>query len=379
VAEFVGPSAPTAELKSNERPPFALRQFGPMWEAFFCAQPGYPRARVTSRRLFSPGVIVGCALVAAGCGSKQDILRPESHPARQIDHLWWIMLTGAWIGFAVIAFLLLLGWVRRNRSHLPFGGGDRAATGLVIGLGVAVPILVLTILFVYADIFVIRSTAAPKPSSTSMTIQVVGHDWFWEVRYPGTAAVTANEIHIPVGTRVDLVGTTADVIHSFWVPALNRKIDLIPGRENRILLEADRPGVYRGQCAEFCGLQHAHMSLYVFAEPKAKFDAWLANMARPAPAPRGAEARRGEQVFLSEPCAACHQIRGTSARGQIGPDLTHLATRTTLAALAIPNTRSDLSDWIADPQHAKPGNRMPALALKPDELKALVAYLDGLR
>ena len=330
-----------------------------------------------TRRLL-PGIFA-FALLAAGCGSKQDMLRPESHPARRIDHLWWIMMAGAWVGFGVIAFLLLLGWIRRHREHLPFGGGDRAATGLVIGLGVAIPILVLTILFVYSDIFVIRSTAAPKPSSTSMTVQVIGHDWYWEVRYPGTSAVSANEIHIPIRTRIDLVGTTDDVIHSFWVPALNRKIDLIPGRTNRVLLEADRPGIYRGQCAEFCGLQHAHMSLYVFAEPKAKFRAWLANMARPARPASGAEARRGEEVFLAEPCAACHQVRGTSAHGQIGPDLTHLASRTTLAALTIPNSRRDLSEWVADPQHVKPGNKMPGLTLKPDELKALIAYLESLR
>jgi cytochrome c oxidase subunit 2 len=334
---------------------------------------------VILRRLFRFSLVCAFALAAAGCGSQQDVLRPESHPARRIDHLWWVMMTGAWIGFGAVAFLLLLGWIRRNRAHLPFGGRDRAATSLVIGLGVAIPIVVLTVLFVYADIFVIRSTAAPKRSSTSLTIRVVGHQWFWEVRYPGTAAVTANELHIPVDTRIDLVGTTADVIHSFWVPALNRKIDLIPGRTNRVLLEADRPGTYRGQCAEFCGLQHAHMSLYVFAEPKAKFRTWLADMAGPAPPPAHAEARKGEGLFLSSACASCHQIRGTSARGQIGPDLTHLATRTTLAALALPNSPNELADWIADPQHAKPGNKMPALGLKRAELRTLVAYLESLR
>src|ERR1051325_1180773 len=156
-----------------------------------------------TRRLL-PGIFA-FALLAAGCGSKQDMLRPESHPARRIDHLWWIMMAGAWGGFGVIAFLLLVGWGRGNRELPPCGGGDRAATGLVIGLAVAIPIVVLTILFVYSDVFVIRSTAAPKPSSTSMTVQVIGHDWYWEVRYPGTSAVTANDIHIPVGTRIDLV------------------------------------------------------------------------------------------------------------------------------------------------------------------------------
>jgi cytochrome c oxidase subunit 2 len=191
--------------------------------------------------------------------------------------------------------------------------------------------------------------------------------------------VTANELHIPVGTRVNLVVTTADVIHSFWVPELNRKIDMIPGHSNRVLLEADRPGRYRGQCAEFCGLQHAHMAMYVFADPPARFRAWLRHQAAPAAPPAAPLARRGEQVFLAQACASCHQIRGTAARGQIGPDLTHVGERTTLAALTIPNTHGDLAEWIRDPQHVKPGNRMPGLALSDADLRAVVAYVGGLK
>src|ERR671937_2706179 len=194
---------------------------------------------------------------------------------------------GAWIGFGVIATLLLLGWLRRNRASLPFGGGERAATGLVIGLGIGVPIVILTALFVWSDVFVIRSTAAPKQSSTAMTIRVSGHQWWWEARYPATNAVTANEIHIPTNTRVNVVGTTSDVIHSLWVPELKRKIDLIPGRTNRMLLYADRAGTYLGQCAEFCGLQHAHMQIAVVAEPRARFEEWLRVQGRPAAAGAG--------------------------------------------------------------------------------------------
>jgi cytochrome c oxidase subunit II len=322
---------------------------------------------------------VAAALLVAGCGGNQNIVRPESKPERSITHLWWIMMTAAWIGFSVIVFLLFLGWVRRNRPGLPGGGGDRMATGVVVVLGVAVPIVALTLLFVYSDVFVMRSTAAPKGGSTSMTIHVVGHQWFWEVRYPGTNAVTANEIHIPVGTRVNLVGTTTDVIHSFWVPRLNRKIDLVPGRTNRILLEADRPGRYRGQCAAFCGLQHAHMAMYVYADTRAGFRRWLRNMSRPARAPTTARTRRGREVFLAQPCSGCHQIRGTSAKGQVGPDLTHLQTRETIAAATIPNRKGYLGGWILDPQHVKPGNKMPALELTGPDFKALLDYLETLR
>jgi cytochrome c oxidase subunit 2 len=336
-------------------------------------------------RCFRPATVAALlplALVAAGCGGgggRQNVLQPESHAERRIATLWWVMLTGSAIGFGVIALLLFLGWARRNRDRLPFGGGERAATGLVVGLGIAVPIVVLVILFVWADIFVLRSTAAPSPKSTQMTIDVVGHQWFWEVRYPGTKAVTANEIHIPTRTRVNLVGTTADVIHSFWVPELNRKVDLVPGHPNRILLEADRPGAYRGQCAEFCGLQHAHMSMWVYAEPPARFRAWLANMAKPARAPAGPQARHGQKVFLSAPCASCHTIRGTNAQGKVGPDLTHLGTRTTLAALVLPNNRAALEEWLRDPQHVKPGNRMPRVPLSEADYRALATYLEGLR
>src|SRR5919201_4359306 len=213
------------------------------------------------------------------------------------------MLTGAAIGFGVVVFLLLLGWLRRNRPDLPFGLGERAGAAIVVGMGVAVPIVVLSLLFVWSDVYVIKTTEPPRASSTSLTVEVVGHQWFWEIRYPDTGAVTANEIHIPVRTRVNVVGTTADVIHSFWVPELNRKIDLIPGRTNRTLLYADEPGVYFGQCAEFCGAQHAHMGLKVFADPPARFRTWLTNMAKPTPPPSTPEQRRGEQVFLDNACA----------------------------------------------------------------------------
>jgi cytochrome c oxidase subunit II len=317
-------------------------------------------------------------LLLSGCGGRQNVLRPESHPEREIATLWWVMLAGASIGFAVIGGLLLLGWARRGRTGLPFGGGERAGTVLVVALGVAVPIVVLTLLFVWSDVVVLRSTAAPSPASTSLTVRVVGHQWFWEIRYPGGKAVTANELHIPTRTRVNLVGTTADVIHSFWVPELNRKIDLIPGRTNRMLLEADEPGVYRGQCAEFCGLQHAHMALYVFAEPRPRFSAWLAREARPARPPRGGEERKGRSVFLDESCADCHTIRGTPASGKVGPDLTHVGSRTTLAALTIPNERDALEEWIRDPQHVKPGNLMPDTHVDDGEVRALAAYLESL-
>jgi cytochrome c oxidase subunit 2 len=313
-------------------------------------------------------------VLVAGCG-KQDVLDPHSDAERRISTLWWVMLGGAAIGFGVIVLLLFLGWVRRNRASLPFGGGEQAATALVIALGVAVPIVVLSALFVWSNIFLIRTTDAPAPGSTSLTVRVIGHQWWWEIRYPGTRAVTANELHIPVATGVRVAGTTADVIHSLWVPELNRKVDVIPGRENVLLLDADHTGTYPGQCAEFCGLQHAHMEIRVIAEPRQRFQAWLAREASPA----AAATSRGARVFVDQACSGCHQIRGTDARGLVGPDLTHFGSRTTIGAGVLPNDREHLRDWIRDPQHAKPGNRMPALKLSEADLRALVDYLEGLK
>jgi cytochrome c oxidase subunit II len=318
------------------------------------------------------------AIALAGCGGNENTLEPKSPPERAISHLWWWTTAGAAIGFTVVCGLLLLGWFRRNRSGLPFGGGDRAGTALVIGLGIVVPVIVLSLLFFWSDTVVLRSTAAPNPKSTRMTVRVIGRQWWWEVRYDGSKAVTANEIHIPVGVPVEVVGTTADVIHSFWIPELNRKIDLIPGRSNRVLLQADEPGVYKGECSEFCGIQHAHMTATVVAQPPEAFRAWLANMAKPARAPAGAQARRGREAFLADGCGACHQIRGTPAHADVGPDLTHLRTRMMLAAGTIPNDTAHLAAWIADPQHSKPGNRMPALDLGGTDFAAILAYLETL-
>ena len=308
-------------------------------------------------------------------GSGQSVLTPHSGPEHSITTLWWVMFGGACVGLTVITTLLLLGWIRRNRASLPFGGSERAATRLVVGLGIATPIVLLTALFIWSDVFVIRSTAAPSPRSTALTVHVIGHQWFWEIRYGRGQATTANELHIPVRTRVDVIGTTADVIHSLWVPELNRKIDVIPGRTNRVLLSADRAGTYLGQCAEFCGEQHAHMELVVVAESRARFRQWLQSQGTPAASLGGP----GLQLFLSKGCDDCHEIRGTPARTHVGPDLTHVASRATLAAGTIPNDRAHLTAWLRDPQDVKPGTKMPTLPLSQREVATLVTYLEGLR
>jgi cytochrome c oxidase subunit 2 len=323
-------------------------------------------------------------LLVSGCASDQNALAPESHQASDIASLWWWMFGGSLVGVGVIAGIIVFAWIRRDRRGLGSDvdgtkPGERRATAVVLGLGVALPVVALATLFVVSDIFVIRATQAPAASRTRLTVQVVGHQWFWEVRYPGTKSVTANEIHIPLRTPVLVEAMTADVIHSFWVPRLNRKIDMIPGRVNRIELDARRPGRYRGQCAEFCGLQHAHMALEVVVQPPGRFRAWLANMARATRPVTTALEHRGQQIFVNGPCASCHTIRGTGASGDVGPDLTHLASRSTIAAATLTNTPRDLETWITDNQHVKPGNQMPEFRLHGSQLRALVAYLESRR
>jgi cytochrome c oxidase subunit 2 len=331
-----------------------------------------------SLRAAPAGLVV--VLATSGCGGNQNTLHAASSQQSSIVELFWVMFGASCVGFGVVVALLFVGWLRRERAGLTGrGGGDRAATRLVVILGVALPIVLLSLLFVWADIFVVRSTAAPAPGSTQLTVRVIAHQWWWEIRYPGTTVVTANELHIPIGTRVDVIGTSADVIHSLWVPELDRKVELIPGLTNRILLDATAPGTYRGQCSEFCGVQHAHMAIAVVAETPARFRAWLSSMERPALQPATAAQRAGRAVFLSEPCASCHTIRGTPAAGTVGPDLTHLAARATLAALTIPNTPSYLRGWLADPQAVKPGVLMPSVPLSQRQLDELTAYLSHLR
>jgi cytochrome c oxidase subunit 2 len=312
-------------------------------------------------------------LVAAGCGGNQNTVAPASPQEHSITDLFWVMLGGSIVGFGLVVALLWLGYARRARPGLPRDVGERGATRLVVGLGIALPIALLIALFVWSDVFVITSTAAPSRRSTSLAVNVIGHDWWWEVRYPGTQVVTANEIHIPIRTRVYVSSSTADVIHSFWIPELNRKIDMIPGQTGHIVLDADRAGMFRGQCSEFCGLQHAHMAIAVVAESQQSFRRWLASNAKPARSAPGA------QTFLDAGCGDCHQVRGSSARGDVGPDLTHLGQRATLAALTLANTPANLDRWIRHPQAVKPGSRMPDVRLSDAQWAAIDSYLRSLR
>jgi cytochrome c oxidase subunit 2 len=278
---------------------------------------------------------------------------------------------------AFVCAMLLVGIVRsRRRADEPARPLRWGEPFIVVG-GIVVTGIVLIVVFVVSvrDLTAIAGGA----DRAELTVQVIGHDWWWEARYPG-GAVTANEIHIPAGEKVRLELSTDDVIHSFWVPQLGPKTDMIPGRTNTAVVEASASGRYRGQCAEYCGLQHANMVLWVVAEDRDDFDRWQRNESRPAREPQTDLARGGQRIFLESTCAGCHAIRGTDADGILGPDLTHLASRDTIAAGTLRLTTSSLGSWIVDPQESKPGAAMPPNEqLTAREIAALVAYLEGLR
>jgi cytochrome c oxidase subunit II len=286
---------------------------------------------------------------------------------------------------AIVTLLVLAGVLRRGRRPpagepraTPVARGPGGLRWIYIGVALTVVALVASLAWTVAVMAAVDSPAG-KPA---VTLEVTGHQWWWEVTYegerPGETFTTANEIHIPAGQPVLVKLKGADVIHSFWIPALTGKTDTIPGRTNVAWLQADRPGVYRGQCTEYCGEQHAHMALYVVADPPAAFEAWRQDQLQPAAAPVSPPAQQGAAVFEAR-CGACHTVRGSGAGGAVGPDLTHLMSRRTIAAGTLPNTVGALSGWIENPQALKPGARMPATYVPAAEMAQLRAYLETLK
>jgi cytochrome c oxidase subunit 2 len=235
--------------------------------------------------------------------------------------------------------------------------------------------------FTVASFFTTRSLSVA--GRADLTVKVSGSQWWWNVEYLDSRSdrifQTANEIHIPVGRNVRFQLEGDDVIHSFWVPSLAGKQDLIPGRPNEITIRAENAGIYRGQCAEFCGLQHAHMAFLVIAEPQDEFEQWADAQWQPAATSSDEEVAAGRDAFLAKACASCHTIRGTAAAGTTGPDLTHVGSRKTIAAGLFETTRGSLAAWVADPQTLKPGNNMPMVPLTSDELRSISAYLTSLK
>jgi cytochrome c oxidase subunit II len=370
--------------------------------------------------LASPPHLLARLLAQPRAVGEQSALRVGGPGAERIGALWDLML---WLGLgATVLTFALLAWAlfrRRRPDELPpeadrppdprgersndesggrgrTGGGrprsERAgARWMVIG-GIGFPAVVLFVVLaatlraldaVTAPAGAVAKGADTPPRPGELAVEVVGRQFWWELRYldaePARIFETANELRIPVGRPVHLRLRTKDVIHSLWVPGLQGKLDLVPGRVNVLVLQADRPGVWRGQCAEFCGVQHARMALTVVAEPPARFEAWRQRQLAGAPAPADSAGAAARRTFLASGCVLCHAVRGTPAGGDLGPDLTHVAGRLTLAAGTLPNSAGNLYGWIADPQAHKPGSAMPPVPLSAAELHAVARYLSTLR
>jgi cytochrome c oxidase subunit 2 len=305
---------------------------------------------------------------------------PAGYPVTRLG--WGLGLISCAV-IVIIAVLLLGGVFRKRKAGLADGelAVRRDGGGMAwIYIGVGISILVLIVCMIWT-LMVTAAISQPR-SAPGLTVQVTASQWWWDLRYdnpqPSHIFTAANEIHIPVGQPVRFELNSADVIHSFWLPKLGGKTDVIPGQTNVTWLQADQPGVYHGQCAVFCGAEHARMALIVVAQTSNDFRAWQAAQMADAPTPGTALARDGQQVVQAH-CAACHTIRGTVAGGHVGPDLTHLMSRRTLAAGVLPNTTGNLASWIRHPQTIKPGSRMPDAMLSDRQLAAVVAYLQTLQ
>ena len=313
-------------------------------------------------------------MALAGCDGPQSALDPAGREASVIAELFWMMLAGAAVIWLLVVGTAVYATHVRRHPH-----GETTARRFLLGGGIAVPVIVLGALLAHG------LTVMPdlRASGSGLRIAVAGEQWWWRVAYapPGGAeVVSANEIRLPVGEATELTLQSRDVIHSFWIPPLGGKIDMIPGRATRLVMEPTRTGTFRGACAEFCGVSHALMAFSVVVMEKDEFAAWLRREARPAAEPTTEQARRGRALFRDVGCGGCHTIRGTAAAGTIGPDLTHIASRRTVGAATLPNDAAALERWIGHTADVKPGVKMPSFGVLGEErVAALAAYLATLR
>jgi cytochrome c oxidase subunit 2 len=332
-------------------------------------------AAAAVRRPSAPALCAGLLALAA-CSGPQSALDPAGPAARELADLWWVMASGA-----VLILLVVFGCAIYATRVAPRAHPDFAGTWFILGGGVALPVAVLTLLLTHSFLLG-RDLSRPLPQD-ALRIEVIAKQWWWEVRYRPAGrdkpVISANELRLPVGEPVELLLSASDVIHSFWLPSIAGKRDMIPGQVNTLVLEAGEEGIYRGQCAEYCGGPHALMAFYAIATPPEDFAAWLEREAGPAADPDDDFLEQGGELFLSSGCGTCHTIRGTEAKGTFGPDLTHLGGRRSLGAGILPNNVGTIAGWIADAQHIKPGNRMPSFnTFSGQELRAIAAYLASL-
>jgi cytochrome c oxidase subunit II len=333
-----------------------------------------------SALLLRLGGWLGVVAVLSGCEGIQSILAPHGPNAESIAHISWIMFGGAAVILLLVMALALYAVYRDPNKRRPL-----SSNGMIIAGGLILPITTLSALLIYG-VHTMGNLRHERyeASMGTLRIEVVGNQWWWNIHYwigdQSIPVTTANEFHLPVGLPVAFSVRSNDVIHSFWVPNLAGKVDMMRGKPNRLLLQADRPGIFRGQCAEFCGPQHARMAFFVIAESPRDFANWLAHQRLPAFAPVDPEQQRGQEAFVNEGCLECHTIRGVGKAKRRGPDLTHVGSRLSLGAGSITNTPENLAEITARSQSIKPGNAMPSFPeLEQETLQSIAAYLWSLK
>ncbi|HEV3354913.1 MAG TPA: cytochrome c oxidase subunit II [Acidimicrobiales bacterium] len=320
-------------------------------------------------------VVLLTTFVACSTKRSPSIVDPKGSEAHTIAGVWWLMFGLATAVYVIVGGFIIVAAVRGRGTKEGRPSRVRDNTFVWVG-GIIVPAVILVVL---GAATVHASNSLRKPETNPLRIEVVGKRWWWAVSYPDQKFDTANEVHIPVGRPIEIGLDSDNVIHSFWVPQLGGKVDLIPGQHNVWRFKATKEGTFRGECAEYCGLEHAKMNFLVVAQSAASFDTWALRHQQPQSEPASQLAANGQVVFMRAPCAGCHTIRGTTAHGTIGPDLTDIGSRLTLGANTVPNTEGYLSGWIVNSQTIKPGNLMPPIPLSSNDLQALVAYLRSLK
>jgi cytochrome c oxidase subunit 2 len=300
---------------------------------------------------------------------------PNSPQAQATANLFFFIMAIAGVIFAIVLFGVLYSTIR-YRHRIGQGEPPQKTGNLYLEIiWTLIPSLILAVVFIYM-LRVMKITNASASAQEDMI--VIGHQWWWEVRYPKDNVVTANEIHLPIGKRMLLRLESADVIHDLWIPQLGNKMDLVPGQTNWMYMQADKPGVFLGTCAEFCGVDHALMRVEAIAQSQQDYDAWIKAQSQQVVTPELAQSP-GAQLFVQLPCKSCHTIAGLPSFGDIGPNLSHVASRDTLAAGVISNTPENLAAWLRDPQVIKPGNHMPNLGLTDAQINDLVTFLEKLK
>jgi cytochrome c oxidase subunit 2 len=320
--------------------------------------------------------------------TNQSALDPAGPQAGRISTLWWIFFGTTATIYVIVQICMLVAALRKRQTEpqppppMPIDPARERRVNRVISWLVGMTAVVLFALLL-SEFITGRKLYAFTSSPNQLEIKIIGHQWWWEVRYEdpvrSNMVITANEIHIPVGVPIRFDLESTDVIHSFWVPNLNGKKDLIPGHPTYFSMQADRPGKYEGQCAEFCGHQHAHMRFLVIAESRADFDKWREAQLKPAPEPQTDAQKRGRDVFINGSCIMCHTISGTPARGTVGPNLTHIGSSQTIAAATLANDPQNLRNWVHNAQSIKPGVLMPQIELPEGDIDAVVQYLESLK